>query len=132
MNENTPQHQAIAAGNVTEPLDEVLATAHEDVAVLARSGHKEQAEHLEHFVRRVEETTETYRRWLSEPDAFLHSGLAPRTLRRRFREMLDAGNARYSEKRQREYRQSALPCRANIAAQRERGRRGETPQELAS
>lgn len=106
-------------------LEQVLADAREEAAVLRRHGHADQATAIEGVLDRVREAAESYLTWLNEGDAVLYSGLAVGTLRRRFRELEDAGNARWNARNEREYRQSALPRRPNVAAAREAGRRGE-------
>lgn len=107
---------------MTDAMDlaQVVADAREEAAVLRRSGNSGQAEYVEQLLERVSRAAEDYLRWLSEPDAIIKSGLAERTLRRRFRELQDCGLARWNAKREREYRACAVPPRPNIAAARAR------------
>lgn len=102
-------------------LEDVIADAREDVEVLRRSGNAGQAEYVEKLLDAVYAASEDYVTWLSESDALLKSGLAERTLRRRFRELVDCGLARYNNHRGREYRACAVPSRPNLAAARARG-----------
>lgn len=102
-------------------LEQIIADAREEAAVLRRSGNAGQADYVEALLDRVERGAEDYLRWLTEADAIIKSGLAERTLRRRFRELLDCGLARYSAKREREYRACAVPPRPNVADARARG-----------
>ena len=109
----------------TEPgreLADVLADARGDAAVLRRSGNAGQAEYVEALCDQIADAAGDYLRWLSEGDAFLKSGLAPRTLHRRFRDLHECGLARYNAKREREYRACAVPSRPDVADARERGR----------
>lgn len=105
-----------------ETLEQVVADAREEAAVLRRAGSTGQAEYVERLLDRVSVAAEDYLRWISEPDAMLKSGLAERTLRRRFRELLDCGLARYNQKGEREYRAVAVPPRPAVIEARERGR----------
>lgn len=102
-------------------LEVVIADAREDAAVLRRAGNAGQADYLEKLLDELYAAAEDYVTWLSESDALLKSGLAERTLRRRFRELVDCGLARYNNHRGREYRACAVPSRPNIAAARARG-----------
>lgn len=104
-----------------KPLEQVIADAREEAAMLKRTGNVGQAEHLERLLDEVYAAAEDYVTWLSEADALLKSGLAERTLRRRFRELVDCGLARYDNRRGREYRACAVPSRPNLATARARG-----------
>lgn len=107
-----------------DSLDQVLADAREHASTLRLTGNTGQAQYVDQLCDRVAAAAEAYLRWLSEKEARLYSGLAARTLRRRFRELLEAGNARYGERGEREYRMSGLPRHADVAGAREAGRRG--------
>lgn len=99
-------------------LETVLADAREEAAVLRRAGNTGQADYLDALLNRVAAAAEDYTTWLEEPDAIVKSGLAERTLRRRFRELVDCGLARFDKRRGRLYRACAIPNRPNIAAER--------------
>lgn len=103
-------------------LEQVIADAREEAAVIRRSGNTGQADYVERLLDRVSGAAEDYLRWIKEPDAMIKSGLAERTLRRRFRELLDCGLARYGPNREREYRSIAVPPRPAVIQARERGR----------
>lgn len=109
---------------VTETIDlaQVIADAREEAAVLRRSGNVGQAEYVELLLDRVSRAAEDYLTWLNEGQAIIKSGLAERTLRRRFRELQDCGLARYNAKREREYRACAVPPRPNTVGASARGR----------
>lgn len=113
-------------------LEQILAEARADAAVLRRTGHEHDAALIERFVKDVEVSAEEWLRWLSENDARLRSGLSSRTLRRRFSEWARSGNARYNVKKEREYRMAVVPRRANVENARVAGRRGRSPRALAS
>lgn len=106
----------------TLELAQVIADAREQAQVLRAAGHEGQARYVEQLLDRVKGASEDYLTWLSESDAIVKSGLAERTLRHRFRELLDCGLARYGDGRKREYRACAIPPRPDIAAARARGR----------
>jgi hypothetical protein len=108
---------------MSDTLEQVLADARGDAAVLRRSGNVGQAEYVEALCDRLSDAAGDYLRWLSEGDAFLKSGLAPRTLHRRFRDLQECGLARYNAKREREYRACAVPSRPAVNEARERGRK---------
>lgn len=107
-----------------DDLAQVLADERGQAATLRAKGFAREADIADGILDRVKAAAEDYLTWLGEGDAELWSGLRPRTLRRRFRELLDARNARYNDRGQREYRAAALPRRANLAAVREAARRG--------
>lgn len=102
-------------------LAQVLADAREEAQVLRRAGNAAQADYLEALLGRVRDAAEDFLTWLSEPDAILKSGLTERTLRRRFRDMLDCGTARYGPKRKREYLSACIPNRPDVREARARG-----------
>src|SRR5690242_4046908 len=77
----------------TRDLAQVLADAREEAQVLRRAGNIGQAEYVDALVSKVRDAAEDFMTWLSEPDAMLKSGLSERTLRRRFRDMIDCGTA---------------------------------------
>lgn len=85
-------------------LDQALADAREYVNALTVTGNDTAAKAVESIVERIAEATEDVRRWLCESDAVLASGLASRTLRRRFSEWMVTGHARYNARNEREYR----------------------------
>ena len=106
-----------------ETLEQVIADAREEAAVIRRAGNLGQADYVEQLLDRVSRAAEDYLLWINEADAMIKSGLAERTLRRRFRELLDCGLARHDAKRGREYRAIAVPPRPAVLEARERGRR---------
>lgn len=106
----------------TDDLGQVLADARGEAAVLRANRATFSVERVEQICARVAEAAGDYMRWLSEPDAMIKSGLSARTLRRRFRELLESGLARYDAEGEREFRACAIPPRASIAEQRDRGR----------
>lgn len=103
-------------------LEQVLADAREEAAVLKRAGHPIQAAGLERLCDAVAGAAEDYLTWLSEGDARLMSGRSVEWLRGRFAGWLALGLARMNGKR-REYRALIIPRRANLSAAREAGRR---------
>lgn len=85
-------------------LDQILTDAREHASALRLTGNTGQAGYLDELLDQIAAVTEDQRRWLCESDAALASGLAERTLRRRFVEWLVTGHARYNERNEREYR----------------------------
>lgn len=104
-------------------LEQVIADARGEAAVLRRSGNVGQAEYVEALCNAIADAAGDYLRWLSEGDAFLKSGLSSRTLHRRFRDLQECGLARFNAKGHREYRACAVPSRPAVNEARERGRR---------
>lgn len=102
-------------------LAQILADAREEAQVLRRTGNAGQADHLDALVTRIRDSAEGFITWRSESDAVLKSGLSERALRRRFRELVDSGLARYNQKGKREYLDCAVPSRPELRAQRARG-----------
>lgn len=105
-------------------LAQVIADERSDAQVLRAKGFTREADMLDKVLGNVAAAAEEFLRWLSEPDAVLQSGLGVRTLRRRFRDWLESGLARFDERGNRQYLQAVVPHRANIDEMRERGRRG--------
>lgn len=103
-------------------LAQVIADAREEVAVLRRAGHGQQADYVDALLDNMHAAAEDYITWLSESAAVLKSGLSVKTLHRRWRELLDSENARFNVKGEREYRSCAIPNRPDVAAAREAGR----------
>ncbi|HEY2377628.1 MAG TPA: hypothetical protein VGH98_16735 [Gemmatimonadaceae bacterium] len=88
----------------TLTLEQVLADAREHASTLKITGNSGQAAYLEQLLDCVASLTEDVRMFVGESDAALASGLAERTLRRRFNEWLETGHARYNVRNEREYR----------------------------
>ncbi len=104
-------------------LADVLADARGEAAVLRRSGNPGQADYIEALCTDIAASAEDYLRRLSLSDARLKSGLALRTLKRRHRELVDCGLAGFDDRRQMWFRACAIPQRAAVVQQRDRGRR---------
>lgn len=104
-------------------LSEVIADARGEAAVLRRAGNVGQAEYVESLCDKVAGAAEDYLKRLSLADARLKSGLNERTLKRRHRELMDCGLAGFDDRRQMWFRACAVPQRAAVVQQRERGRR---------
>lgn len=109
--------------DISPDLGQVLADAQGEAAVLRKNKASFSVERVEELCELVKEAAGDYMRWLSESDAMIKSGLSGRTLRRRFKELLECGLARYDAEGEREYRACAIPPRASIGEQRDRGRR---------
>lgn len=105
----------------TRTLAEILADAREEAQVLRRAGNAGQADYLDALLSQIRDSSEGFIVWRSEADAMLKSGLSARALRRRFRELLDSGLARYGQKGHREYLDCAVPNRPEIREARKRG-----------
>jgi hypothetical protein len=105
-----------------EPLAQVIADERGEATVLRHKGFAREADMIDRLLDRVAAASEEFLRWLSEDEAELQSGLAVRTLRRRFRDWHESGLARYGAKGEREYLQAVVPHRANVDAMRARGR----------
>lgn len=110
---------------MSESLEQVLADAREEVNRIGIGSEVVKIEYAHGLLDRVRVAAEDFITWLTEPQAMLKSGLSERTLRRRFREMLDCGTARYGKSGAREYLAKCIPPRANLAAARARGRGGQ-------
>ncbi len=106
----------------THPLEQALADAREEAAVLRRAGHGQQAEHIEGLCAKVSVAAEDYLKKLSLTDAKMKSGLSERTLRRRFRDLVDCGLADTNTRGEMEFRSCAIPQRDAPAINRQRGR----------
>lgn len=106
---------------MTASLEQIIADAREEAQVLRRAGNVGQAEYVDGLLTKVRDAAEDFITWLSESDAMLKSGLSERTLRRRFRDMLDCGTARYGNGRKREYLACGIPRQPDVQRQRARG-----------
>lgn len=104
-------------------LSDVLADARGDAAVLRRAGNAGQAEYVESLCARIANVAEDYLRRLNLADARLKSGLSERTLKRRYRELAECGLAGIDERGRVWFRACAIPQKAAIVHERERGRR---------
>lgn len=109
---------------MSESLEQVLIDAREELNGIAVGSSAVKIEYVDALIDRVREAADPFITWLSESDAMLKSGLSERTLRRRFREMLDCGTARHGRNGAREYLAKCIPPRPNLAAARARGRGG--------
>lgn len=107
---------------MTDTLEQVLIDAREEVNRIGIGSEVAKLEYVHSLLDRVRDAAEDFVTWLVESDAILKSGLSERTLRRRFREMLDCGTARYGRTGAREYLAKCIPARANVAAAHSRGR----------
>jgi hypothetical protein len=104
-----------------KPLEQVLADAREEAQVLRANRASFSVERVEQLLDAISESAEDFITWLSEGDAAIRRGVTVQTMASYFTAMLRDGNARLSG-RQRQYRQSAVPRRANTAAAAARAR----------
>jgi hypothetical protein len=102
-------------------LEQVLADARGDAAVLRRAGNAGQAEYIEQLCDRVADATEEYRRFVSEADACLRSSKTSAWFRSQFPRWQADGNAELRG-RTRYYRLLIVPKRADLDAARSAGR----------
>lgn len=102
-------------------LAQVLVDKREEVQMLSRRASAVQTSYVDELLDEVRAAAEDFITWLPEEAAILKSGLSERTLRRRFREMLDCKTARWG-KTGREYLACVIPSRPDVAAARARGR----------
>ena len=91
-------------------LETVLATWEADSARLARYGHDGEGAIIAALCADVRRCAEDWLIWLSERDAIVRSGLAERTLRRRFTQWKALDCARMA-KGERRYRKAVIPQR---------------------
>ena len=101
-------------------LEQVIADAREDAAVLKKHGQTAIADAIESLCDAVDTAAEDYLSWLSESDAMLRSGHTRTWLRVRFPMWDRQGLARWSPRNAtaREYRALIVPQRTNVAALR--------------
>lgn len=102
-------------------LEQVLADARGDAAVLRRAGNAGQAEYIESLCDRIADATEEYRRFVSESDACLRSSRAASWFRAQFPRWQQDGNAELRG-RARYYRLLIVPKRADLDEARAAGR----------
>lgn len=105
---------------LTMDLSQLITDKREEVAMLERAHASVQPEYLTDLLDQFKAASEDFITWLSESDAMLKSGLSERTLRRRYREMLDCGTARWG-KTGREYMAKCIPNDPDVIAARARG-----------
>lgn len=103
-------------------LEQVMADAREEGAILRRNGHVGQADTLARFLDAVRLAAEDYLTWLTEDEAHLRSGKSAKALRALFPSLLAQGLAR-QDGRRRLYRACAVPQRAHLEAARRAGER---------
>lgn len=103
-------------------LEQVIADARGEAAVLRKQGHGAQADSIERVCGDVAEAAHEFITWLSEGEAQLRSGRSGEWLRRHFAEWEAAGHAR-KDRRQRFYRMLIVPRRPDLESAREAGRR---------
>lgn len=107
---------------MSDTLEQVLADARGEAAVLRKIGNGGTAEYVESLCDKVSASSEDFLRKLLMADARLKSGLSERTLRRRFRELHECGLAGYTDRHEMWFRSCVIPQRAGIEEQRQRGR----------
>jgi hypothetical protein len=108
------------------PLEQVLADARGEAAVLRSHGHIAQAKTLELFADRVGKSMRAYLTTMSESEAALRSGWTPSRLRGRFAEWETGGFAMLDKRGKRRYRECIVPVRADRSAARLAGERGDS------
>jgi hypothetical protein len=106
---------------MAKDLEQVIADAREELPVLARRNATWSVKDIAEFVDEVAQSAEGWLTWLSETDAAIRSGYSETTLRGRFEQLRRDGHARLNGKR-RQYRECAIPRRANVEAAANRGR----------
>ena len=109
---------------MTSSLEETLANWCERASHARHLRHPRVADIIDELVADVRKAAGPYMIWHSESEAMLFSGLTLDALRRRFPRMLDQRDARWSSvgRRERQYRESALPRRRDRDALRANAR----------
>jgi hypothetical protein len=103
-------------------LEQVIADAREEAAILRRNGHAAQADTLLRFLDAVSISAEDYLTWLTEDEAHLRSGKSAKALRALFPALFAQGLAKLEGHRRR-YRACAIPQRAHLESARRAGER---------
>lgn len=104
-----------------KPLETVLADAFAEADVLDRNGASFAVERVRAMLNDVREAAEGYITWLSEADAAIRRGVSRQTMASYYPAMERDGNARLNGK-ERQYRQCAIPRRADTEAAAARAR----------
>jgi len=103
-------------------LEQVLADAREEAAVLRSHSHKAQAESIERVCAAVAEAMPDYLHWMTEAEAELYTGLKTAALRARFHALEERGLAKWDhDRRRRMYRRIGLEHRGNAEAAKQAG-----------
>lgn len=102
-------------------LEEVIADAREEASVLDSNRASFSVARVRDLLDEIAAAAEAFITWLSEGDAAMRAGVSGETMRGRYPTMEREGNARMSG-RQRQYRQCAVPQRAQTAAVAARAR----------
>lgn len=110
-------------------LGQVLADLRGEAAVLRSHGHLAQAKSIEDACDRVAAAMRAHLTTLSESEAMLRSGWGAARLRSHFAEWEAAGFAFLDERGKRRYRECIVPPRADRAADKLAGERGESLRE---
>lgn len=109
-----------------KPLEQVLADARGEAAVLRHNGHTVQAASIERVVDAVAESMAAFLEILSESEAQLRSGWSVERLRGRFAEWEARGLAMLDERGKRRYRAIVLPLSATDLQAKLAGSRGQS------
>lgn len=111
-----------------ESLSQAITAEREKLAQLRTDKFKEAPlDYLERAIARIESAALPFTDWLSESEAKLRSNQSRDWLRDRFPLWESQGLARWNpaQTKQRQYLRCVVPQRANVAAAREAGLRGE-------
>lgn len=103
------------------PLEQILADGFAEADVLDRNGASFSVERVRQLLRDIRESAEPYITWLNERDAAIRAGRSEEWMRAQFPAMQRDDNAKLSG-RARQYRQCAVPQRAQTAAAAARAR----------
>lgn len=102
-------------------LETVIADARVEAYTLDRNHAAFSVHRVMAILEDIAAAAEPYTTWLSERDASIRRGRSEAWMRQQFAAMERDGNAR-TNGRQRQYRQCAVPQRAQTAAMEQRGR----------
>lgn len=111
---------------MTETLEQVIADARGEAAVLRSHGHTTQAKSIEALADRVADSMRAYLSMMSDSEAALRSGWSVHRLRGRFAEWEAAGFATLDARGKRRYRECIVPTRDEKSAARLAGSRGDS------
>lgn len=107
-------------------LEQVLADARGEAAVLRSHGHASQAKSIEAVADAVADAMRSYLTLLTEKEASMRSGWSEVRLRGRFAEWEASGFAALGARGKRMYRECIVPARSDRSADRLAGARGES------